>query len=99
MQTFCRSPGISALMRRGSTGSCSQMDCTWSRSVSARKGQGTGEQLITDDAQREDIAARIEGRIGAGLFRGEVIRRAHDFAVQGEARFVAGEVQRQAEIE
>ena len=64
-------------------------------------GWGNGRLRPVRTAQGPDaeVVPRRSRCRHASLLRGEVIRRAHDFAMQGEARLVTGEVQRQPEIE
>ncbi len=52
------------------------------------KRRGSREQLIENDTERVDIAARVDIElIEFGLFGAHVLERSHDLAVLREHRF------------
>ncbi len=51
------------------------------------EGDVAGEHLVEDDAERVDVRLAVDG-VAEGLLRGDVVRRAEDAAVSGEALLV-----------
>ena len=94
---FCRSPGISASIRRGRTGSSWQIRRICSARVSPRKGN-PGQQFVKDTPSEKMSLRASSSGTRQRLLRREIFRRAHDLAGQREPPS-SPTVQRQAEIE